>query len=78
MLPNNEIVEAFHQGLLPLSPTLSKESKTVLVYPNITNESLLSIAQPCDDKCTAISTEKLLHVYKNKELLFEGYRNRVD
>merc|ERR1740124_2110423 len=43
MLPNKEIISPTHSGNLNLSPALSSTVQQSLVYPNITNKSLLSI-----------------------------------
>jgi len=43
MLPNKEIISPTHSGNLNLSHDLSSTVQQSLVYPNITNKSLLSI-----------------------------------
>jgi hypothetical protein len=49
-----------------------------LVYPSITNESLLSIGQLCDDNCIALFTKQALHIFKNDNLIMKGIRNQQD
>ena len=43
ILPDNTIIKPSHTGYLDLSPELSSTASKSLVYPAITNESLLSI-----------------------------------
>ena len=49
-LPNSINIKATHKGLLTLHEILLNRAKEALVYPRITNESLLYIDQICDDK----------------------------
>ena len=50
-LPDNSYVKATCEGLLDLHPSLSDKAKRVLIYPQVTNESLLSVSQLTEDKC---------------------------
>ena len=54
LLPNNESLVASHQGQLQFNDCQSDTAKTVYVLPGMTNESLISIGQLCDDDCIAI------------------------
>ena len=45
-LPDNSYVKATYEGLLQLHPSLSDTAKKVLVYPQVTNESLLTLSSP--------------------------------
>ena len=54
MLPNKNTIKATHKGNLILHNQLSQSSRQAFVYPKLTNESLLSIGQLCDDNCLAI------------------------
>ena len=78
MLPNKETITATHKGSLPMFANLSKNETDAFVYPKLTNESLLSIGQLCDDGCLAIFSERHLHVLKNKKVIIEGDRNLKD
>ena len=73
MLPNKQNITASHQGKLPLKFGLSDKAIKALIYPKITNESLLSIGQLCDDGCLAIFSKKHLHVFTDLELILKGY-----
>ena len=74
-LPNNTIIQASVQGRLPLHNYLSPIS---LVYPDLNNESLLSIGQLCDDDCIAIFDKKYLSIIKNKKIILRGNHNLRD
>ena len=53
-LPDNSYVIATYKGLLDLHPSLSPDAKRVLIYPQVTNESLLSVSQFTQDNCKVI------------------------
>ena len=54
MLPNKATIAATHKGFLQLGKNFSPAAGEAHIYPKLTNESLLSIGQLCDDKCVAI------------------------
>ena len=68
-LPNSGIVKAAHKGVLPLHDTFSDQAKEALVYPEITNESLLSIGQICNDNCLTLFSKKNIHIFKEDRLI---------
>ena len=74
-LPNNEQIKAMAKGNLRLHPELNIES---LVYPKLSNESLLSIGQLCDEGCTAIFTKAKLYILRNGQVILTGKRNLSD
>ena len=77
-LPNGTVVKATYEGTITfLFPMLEKSSK-VLVFPHLTNESLVSIGQLCDDGCIVIFTKHRAYVTKNGTLLNIGTRNNFD
>ena len=78
MLPNKETITATHKGALSMFADLSKYATEAFVYPKLTNKSLLSIGQLCDDGCLAIVSKRSLHVLKNKKVILEGDRNLKD
>ena len=55
-LPNDEIFKSTHDAILPI-PTVSTQAKEATIFPALTNSSLLSIGQLCNDDCTAIFTK---------------------
>ena len=76
-LPDKSIIQASHQGFLPF-PKVSRDAQKVLVYPNLTNASLLSIGQFCDDGCAAVFTKTSMYIIKNNDLIIHGRRNKTD
>ena len=50
-LPNFTNISITHEGLLPLSNELLDAAKTVQILLKLTNYSLLSIGQLCDNNC---------------------------
>ena len=40
--------------------------------------SLLSIGQLCDDNCQALFDKHLLHIFKNRKLILQGFRIFLD
>ena len=43
----------------------------------MTNESLISIGQLCDDDCIAIFSKNDLNIFKNNKLVLQGKRNKT-
>ena len=78
ILPNNSRITSSHVGNLPLSKEISPQGSSTLVYPKITNESLLSIGQLFDDDCLAFFSKKHVLITKNDKLIFKGYWNVHD
>ena len=56
-LPNNAIVTATKRGLIPLHNTFKKKTCEALIFPHITNASLISVGQLCDDNCLVLLTK---------------------
>jgi hypothetical protein len=48
------------------------------VLDGITNSSLISLGQLCDDDCIEFFTKQKMHVYKNKMCVLSGTRNHTD
>jgi hypothetical protein len=78
MLPDSTLIQARHAGLLPLPSTLSTKAKTAHVLDGITNSSLISIGQLCDDDCIAVLDKSKLQVFKNQKCILQGPRNPID
>ena len=76
-LPDKSTIQASHQGSLPFN-NLSPKATTALVYPGLTNESLLSIGQFCDDGCFAVFTKMHVYIVKNDKIILQGNRNPTD
>ena len=72
------IVQATHEGTINIKNNLTPEASQVLVFPNLTNESLVSIGQLCDNGCIVLFTKKYAYICKEKKLVATGYRNPFD
>ena len=53
-LPDGLVMKTLETGILPLNNFLSTMAKTGNVLAGLTNSSLLSIGQLCDDDCIAV------------------------
>lgn len=61
MLPHRANVQATHSGQLPLHSSLSTRAKTAHVLDGMTNPSLVSIGQLCNDDLQAKRTHSSGH-----------------
>ena len=64
-------------GVLPLQG-LSSAAKEVQILPYLTNTSLLSIGQLCNDNCIAIFTNTDMLILKQGQVILRGKHNFVD
>jgi hypothetical protein len=72
MLPNSTSnIQATHLGQLPFHPSFSEKAKTAHILDDITNSSLFSIGQLCDDNCIAVLDKKLIKIFKSKKCILE-------
>ena len=77
-IPNSAQLKPSHQGLLPLSNLLTSEAKKATVIPQLSNSSLISMGQLCDDGCEVKLTKQKLLVTKNNIVVMVGHRNCTD
>jgi hypothetical protein len=75
ILPNNTKIRASSRGLLPLHNSLKTSA---LIYPGLTNESLLSIGQLCDQGCVLIFDKHKLYIIRHGKQILTGDRNLKD
>ena len=61
-------------GLLPLSPLLSDVAQRAFVLDDLRTGTLVSLAQICDDDCTAIFSKKDVKIVKNQKIIITGTR----
>ena len=78
ILPDSTIIQPSHKGYLGIPSPISSSAKASLVYLSITNESLLSIRQFCDNDCIALFTKAALYIFKNDKIVIQGCRNKKD
>ena len=76
-MPNNEIIRSTTSGQLPIKK-LSPTAKQAHVLPALTNTSLLSIGQLCNDDCIAIFTKTKMYILKQGQIILTGMRNYTD
>ena len=74
-LPINTHTKAAIQGILSLH---SDCSTNALVYPHLSNASLLSIGQLYNEGCIAIFDKRKLLILKNGNIILFGARNLSD
>ena len=77
-LPDGSTMNTVGKGVLPLNAFLSKIAQTGNILEGLSNSSLLSIGQLCDDNCIAVFSKLKLKIYKNEKLLLTGIRNWTD
>ena len=63
---------------LPLYSKLSKKARIAKILPELRSSSLLSLGQLCDDDCDILLNKKKMYVIKDKELILQGTRNKLD
>ncbi len=77
-LPNHSTIQAQAEGTLNLHPSLSATATKAHVFDGLTNASLLSVGQLCDDDCTAIFEKHSMRIQKNGITFIQGTRNNTD
>ena len=77
-LPNLATIQAKASGHVNLHPTLSDAATETHVFDALTNTSLLSVGQLCDDDCTAIFDKHAMKIVKNGQTIIKGSRNTTD
>ena len=77
-LPDGLTLQGSEKGHLPLSTKLTSISTTATVMPGMTNASLLSLGQLCDDNCSILLNKKNLYALKDRELILHGKRSTHD
>ena len=78
MLSNNATIQAGKKGFLPLHNSLIDIGQKALSFPNLTNESLLSVGQFCDDDCVILFDKEKVTVKKNEKIILQGKRCHKD
>ena len=77
-LPDNTSLTPTHTGVLDLHPSLPDEAQLARVVPGLSNSSLFSIGQACDEGCYATFSESHLHIIRDGQLVITGYQNKLD
>ena len=58
--------------------TLPNNSTIQATHSGLSNESLLSVGQFCNNNCIAIFTKHKMHILKNNKIILQGHRNFND
>ena len=61
-------------GLLPLSPHLSNTAQSAFVLNDLSNGTLISLANLCDDDCIALFMKYDVTIHKNNQVIINGKR----
>ena len=77
-LPNGSVINSSHTANLQLHPALPVEASNAHIIPALSENSLISIGQLCDNGCTAFFTADKVTVNYNGDPIIEGPRNQVD
>jgi len=77
-LPDNTSLTPTHGGVLDLHPDLPQSAQEARVVPGLSNSSLFSIGQACDEGCYAIFSATHLKIIRDNKVLITGYRNAID
>ena len=77
-LPDNTRLTSTHLGVLDLHPSLPDKSCEARVVSGLSNSSLFSIGQACDEGCFALFSSTHLNIIKDGEMVVTGYRNKTD
>ena len=77
-LPNNTCLTPTVSGVLNLHPNLPEKAQEAKVVPGLSNSSLFSIGQACDEGCYAIFSKEHLQIIRDGEIVITGYRNQND
>jgi hypothetical protein len=59
-------------------PTYPRHAQKAHILAGITNSSLISIGQLCDDNCIAVLDKHKIQVYKRNTCILTGTRNTAD
>ena len=77
-LPNNQSLQVTEQGNLNLHKNLPYEASRAYILPNLSNESLLSVGQLCDNNCTVLFDKYFCNIRHKDKLILQGKRNFDD
>jgi hypothetical protein len=78
LLPDSTTIQATHEGQLKLHPSLSAKASTAHILDGITNASLISLGQLCDNNCVTVLDKKKLQVFKDTVCILQGDNNKHD
>ena len=74
-LPDSSTLQATHKGYLQFPSPINRQATQTIILPTLHN-NLLSVGQLCDDNCTVTFNKHKINIYKNGELLLQGFRSQ--
>ena len=77
-LPDKSIIQADRKGEIHLHKDLTTTGQTAYSFPNLKNESLISVGQLCDDGCEVIFNKNMVQIKKNNTTILTGSRSAKD
>ena len=77
-LPDKSIIQADRQGEIQLHEDLTLTGQKAYSFPNLKNESLISVGQLCDDGCEIVFNKTAVKIIKNSKVILEGSRSEKD
>ena len=77
-LPDNSCIQSNEEGTIPLSLLLSSQAKKASIMPKLKKLSLISLGQLDNNNCTILLDNDKLIAVKNKEVVLQGIRNKLD
>ena len=77
-LPDKSIIQADRQGEIQLHEDLTLTGQKAYSFPNLKNESLISVGQLCDDGCDIVFNKTAVKIIKNNKVILEGSRSEKD
>jgi hypothetical protein len=75
MLSDSTHTRVTQTGKLSLHSSLSAKAKQAHILDGITNSSLISLGQLCDDNCVAILDKTKINIFKHATCILSGPRN---
>ena len=77
-LPNEETLQVSHEGQIKLFNSLPSTAQKAYILPNLTNVSLVSVGQLCDNHCTVEFNKYFCDIKHKNNLILKGTRNFMD
>ena len=77
-LPNNKKLQVLHKEQINIHKLLPMNAKQAYILPNLTNKSLLSVGQLCNNNCTVEFGKYFCDIKHKNQLILKGTRNFND
>ena len=77
-LLNNTSLTPTHTCVINIHSSLTDKAQEARIIPGLSNSSLFSIGQACDEGWYANFSEKHLHIIRDGKLVITGHCNKID